>query len=147
MRRRTAAPSRTRLRLLNAIRRSDVFELVVRARAVYREVPFVYQTEDGKRTINSVIDLLVEDEAGRWLIVDYKTNWLGEGVTPARLRAHARRYHVQMGVYAAAVQKLVGFAPIGYIHYIRYVQTVMIDERDWKAALDQLEDYIAALIE
>ncbi len=131
--------------LLDLIRRSDVFEWIARARAVYRQVPFVYQT-DGGRTIDGVIDLLIQDEAGQWRIVDYKTNWLGKGAKP-HLRAHARRYHLQMGVYAAAVQKLVGFAPIGYIHYIRYVQTVIIDERDWKAALDQLEDYIAALTE
>ena len=47
-----------------------------------------------------------------------------------QLEDHARRYHLQAGVYAAAVRELVGIAPIAYIHYIRYARTVMIHEND-----------------
>ena len=55
------------------------------------------------------IDLVFRHE-GRWYIVDYKSNWLGEQAadyTPERLaevmRAH--RYDLQLGIYAAALKR------------------------------------------
>ncbi|MCC6801549.1 MAG: UvrD-helicase domain-containing protein [Anaerolineae bacterium] len=130
--------------LLRRIRRSDVFRVISQARQVYREVPFVYQS--GERTIHGVIDLLLQNQSGQWIVVDYKTAWLEASVTEAMLREHVRRYHVQMGVYAAAVRELVGLAPIVYIYYIRYAMTVMIPEADWTDALVRLDGYIGDAI-
>lgn len=131
--------------LLQRVRRSDVFAWVAAARVVYREVPFVQRM--GERTIHGVIDLLMEDETNQWRLVDYKTNWLGESVTEADLAEHARRYHLQAGVYAAAVQALIGTPPLVYIHYIRYAYTVIIPEPDWMWALAELETYIGDVSE
>ncbi len=126
------------LQLLEQIRRSEVFAEIDRALQVHREVPFVYQS--GAHTIHGVIDLLLQGADGRWRIIDYKTNWLGGAVTDAQLADYTRRYHVQMGVYAAAVRELVESAPLVYIHYIRYARTVMIQPEDWQNA--RLDEYI-----
>jgi len=131
--------------LLQRVRRSDVFGWIAAAREVYREVPFVQRI--GERTIHGVIDLLMRDETDQWRLVDYKTSWLGESVSEADLAAHARRYHLQAGVYAAAVQALVGTPPLVSIHYIRYAYTVIIPERDWMWALAELETYIGDVSE
>ncbi|MEP7292008.1 MAG: UvrD-helicase domain-containing protein, partial [Chloroflexota bacterium] len=126
--------------LLQRVRSSDVFAEIARSSEVYREVPFVYRTE--QRTFHGVIDLLLRDQSDQWRLIDYKTGWLGESVTDDDLANHARRYHLQVGIYAAAVRELVGIAPFVYIHYIRYARTVRIDQRDWDAALAELEHMI-----
>ena len=131
--------------LIRKIRRSEVFEAIARARTVYREVPFVYRS--GARTVHGVIDLLLQNQSGQWIVVDYKTAWLGESPSDPALEEHARRYHLQMGVYAAAIRELVGVAPIVYIHYIRYATTVMISEADWTGALARLDGYVGDAIE
>jgi ATP-dependent exoDNAse (exonuclease V) beta subunit len=131
--------------LLQRVRGSDIFRWVQASRAVYREVPFTYHTEH--RTIRGVIDLLMQDADGSWRLVDYKTGWLGEWATDDSLALNARRYHFQMAVYAAAVQELVGTPPLVYIHYIRYAQTVMIHEPEWREALAALEQVIEDVIE
>ncbi|HVU13615.1 MAG TPA: PD-(D/E)XK nuclease family protein [Phototrophicaceae bacterium] len=126
------------------MRRSDVFAEIAHADEVYRELPFVYQTE--QRTIHGVIDLLLRGADGQWRVVDYKTAALKVLPTPDALAEHARRYHLQMGIYAAAVQELVGAAPLAVIHYVRYAQTVIIAENRWQQALAQLEVYIGDVI-
>jgi ATP-dependent helicase/nuclease subunit A len=131
--------------LLLRVRQSDVFGWAARAQAVYRDVPFVYQMNGQatvQRTIHGTIDLLLLDETGQWRLVDYKTGWLGASVSADELQDHARRYHFQAGVYAAAVQELVENAPLVYIHYIRYARTVMIEQEAWSAALAALEGFI-----
>ena len=130
--------------LLQRVRRSDVFRWIASAREVYRELPFVYRTD--KRTIHGVIDVLLRGADDQWRLVDYKTSWVGKSVTPPMLADHALRYHLQVGVYAAAVQELVGIAPLVYIHYIRYAQTITVDENAWSGALAQLENYIGEIV-
>jgi exodeoxyribonuclease V beta subunit len=53
---------------------------------------------------------LVFRHAGRWYIVDYKSNWLGdraEDYAPAQLAVamHAHRYDLQLRIYAAALKR------------------------------------------
>jgi ATP-dependent helicase/nuclease subunit A len=131
--------------LLMRVRRSDVFAWMEGAQAVYRDLPFVCQL--GQRTIHGAIDLLMLDANGQWRLVDYKTGWLGTSVTDHDLQEHARRYHLQAGVYGAAVQELVKTAPFVYIHYIRYARTVMIDQSAWTAAAAKLEEYIGEVVD
>jgi ATP-dependent exoDNAse (exonuclease V) beta subunit len=79
--------------------------------------------------------------------VDYKTGFVGVSADRAALEAHARRYHLQVGVYAAAAQELLGIDRIDvYIHYIRHEQTVSIPSGAWQSALARLEDHIGNLI-
>ncbi len=53
--------------------------------------------------VHGVIDLAFLDDGG-WVIVDYKSDVAAEGIEPARLE----QYRAQVGLYAAAWQRLTG---------------------------------------
>jgi ATP-dependent helicase/nuclease subunit A len=117
--------------------------------AVYYELPFVFKTE--KRIVHGIIDTLFQRTDGTWIIVDYKTSAVagyhrGTNDT-ARLEDHARRYHLQLGVYASAVrEQLGGITPETHLHYIRYSQTIMISAADWQRAVDDMESLIGKVV-
>lgn len=116
----------------------------------YPELPFVYRTE--KRILHGVLDALFQDAAGNWVVLDYKTSWIGDmdGLSAAqqqrRAADHAQRYHLQIGAYAAAVQNEVGAIPRALIHYIQYNQTVVIPTATWQREIEQLEAHIGDLV-
>lgn len=132
---------------LRRIQESDVFGWMQHAVKTFRELPFVYRND--QRIIHGVIDTLFQREDGTWVIVDYKTSFVAgyaAGLDDLLAR-HAERYHLQVGVYAAAVRELLrGTMPETYIHYIRYQRTVQVHPAQWQSALDQLENQIGKLI-
>ncbi|MCC6616222.1 MAG: UvrD-helicase domain-containing protein [Anaerolineae bacterium] len=134
--------------LLARIRHSDLYARVDEAYhdlRFYAEVPFVFQTD--RRVIHGKIDALIRDASGAWAIIDYKSSTVLGGYREATLVDHARRYHLQMGVYASAVRRLLdGITPQVYIHYIRYNHTIQVATADWEAALDALESNIGDLL-
>ena len=111
-------------------------------RPVYTELPFLFRTE--KRVIHGVMDALLQLPAGEWLIIDYKTSQ----VIGAAFEAHARRYLLQLGVYAAAVREQLELQcpPQVCIHYIRGNRTVKLRSDDCQAELDRLEATIGELV-
>jgi ATP-dependent exoDNAse (exonuclease V) beta subunit len=130
--------------LLDQYQRSELYQAIAAANPVYREVPFIY--DSGKRIIHGIIDTLFLSENGRWVIVDYKTSALR---SPAEARLHARRYHMQVGAYAAAVaeQLKVDAAQLDvYIHYVRDNVTIQVTPDEWQNALGKLEAYIGHLV-
>lgn len=135
--------------LLRRFTNSDVYRWVNAAqsvgRPVYRELPFIYKTD--RRIIHGVIDLLFQQEDGTWTIIDYKTSAVSKNPTREAIRTHAKRYHLQVGVYAAAVQaQLRGLVPRTYIHYIRYGVTVEVETAQWRTALESLEALIGNIV-
>lgn len=142
---------------------TNIYRWVNKSQRIYRELPFVYQTE--QRVIHGVIDVLFQREDGVWVIVDYKSSKVSgyfernddaaERENRRLLREHAKRYHLQVGIYAAAVERYL--TDMGeqvlpeqlliYIHYLRYVETVSVLHDEWTAALTQLEGKIGQLIE
>jgi hypothetical protein len=136
-------------RMLEDFYRSDVFAWLKSASEVYRELPFIWN--NGERIIHGVVDTLLRRADGTWVIVDYKTSALPEP-TQAQAADHARRFYMQVGAYAEAVQRqlahtqMVDDGPLAvYIHYIRYGLTVEVQPADWQAALDKMEPYIGRL--
>ena len=126
-------------------RRSALQAELVRARAVYRELPFAWQT--GKRAIYGVIDLLYQREDGRWALVDYKTGRPPD-LSADGLRAFVRPYHFQMAVYAAAARDVLALPDLDvYIHAIRARTSIPITRHELDEALRQLESTIGALSE
>jgi ATP-dependent helicase/nuclease subunit A len=130
---------------------SDVYQWVNSAREAGRpvltELPFIYRTDN--RILHGVIDLLFQRENGNWLVVDYKTSYMREKSepTPQQIAEHARRYHLQVGVYGAAVQEhLGGIVPETHIHYIRYTHTVHVTTDEWREALANLETLIGRVV-
>lgn len=136
------------LKLLRRFTGSDVFAWMNGAQAVYREIPFIYE-RDG-RIIHGIMDTLLRQDNGAWAIVDYKTSSIPNIRKQSDAAAvHARRYHLQLGIYAAAAQAILGhIVPRTFIHYIRYTQTVEIRESEWRQALARsLSDRIVDLVE
>jgi ATP-dependent helicase/nuclease subunit A len=133
-------------KLLNKFRQSDLYRWLAYASEVYRELPFIHE-RDGC-IVHGVIDVLLRTSDGQWVIVDYKTSAV-QGESGDRYTLHARRYHLQLGVYASAVQaQLGGIIPETYVHYIRDMHTVRIHEIDWQAALARsIPEQVRVLIE
>ncbi|HVO42091.1 MAG TPA: UvrD-helicase domain-containing protein [Aggregatilineales bacterium] len=123
--------------LLRKTEQDAIIRQIASAEEVYRELPFVF-TYRG-RTINGVIDVLIRSHADEWTIIDYKTSSLRRG---EEAESHAQRYYAQVGVYAAAVEALLGRIPATYIHYIRYAKTVLIATETWRQALEVLDQDI-----
>ncbi|MBZ0279956.1 MAG: UvrD-helicase domain-containing protein [Anaerolineae bacterium] len=135
-------------KLLHLTLNSSLYELIESAQQVFRELPFIYKTD--KRIIHGVLDVLLQREDGSWVVVDYKTSYVEGGQRDRNLVIeHARRYHLQVGVYAAAVRAQLNetVIPDVYIHYIRYGQTVLVPTDDWMYALAQLENTIGDLLD
>lgn len=136
------------LKLLRRFIASDVYAWMNGAQAVYREIPFIYERDE--RIIHGVMDTLMRRAGGDWVIVDYKTSSISDiRQNPDAATIHARQYHLQLGIYAAAAQAILGhIVPKTFIHYIRYTQTVEIAEPEWRQALSRsLSDRIVDLVE
>lgn len=111
-------------------------------RAVHTELPFLFRSE--KRVIHGVMDVLLQQAGGEWLIIDYKTSQVIGGA----YEAHARRYRLQLGVYAAALREKLGLQrlPRTCVHYIRGNRTVELAGADCQAELERLEATIGELV-
>ncbi|MFN8528923.1 MAG: UvrD-helicase domain-containing protein [Anaerolineae bacterium] len=139
------ATVRESLALLRKVANSDVQQMLREAVQVYRELPFVFKSE--RRLIQGVMDVLFQRRDGSWAIIDYKTNaFPPERRTRDFMDVHARRYALQVGVYAAAVNELLGVVPETLIHYIRYDETVLIPENQWRSVLVKMDTYIGDLM-
>jgi len=110
-------------------------------RTVLTELPFLFRS--GKRVIHGVMDVLLQLPDNEWLIIDYKTSQ----VIGAAYEAHARRYLLQLGVYAVALREKLGLQrlPLTCVHYIRGSRTVELASGDCLAELDALEATIGEL--
>jgi ATP-dependent helicase/nuclease subunit A len=124
---------------------SEAFGEMQRARAAGRplhtELPFLFRTES--LVIHGAIDVLLQRGDGEWIILDYKTSAVDDG----DFAAHARRFGMQLGVYAAAVQRRFGLAqlPSAFVHYLRGNVTVALAKEDCQAALGRIESTIGDL--
>ncbi|MCS7071356.1 MAG: PD-(D/E)XK nuclease family protein, partial [Anaerolinea sp.] len=84
---------------------------------------------------------------GRWALIDYKTASVPPPGQIDQIRAHARRYHLQIGIYAEAARDLLGLSAIeAYLRYIRYSRTIAIAPEAWTPELDALEARIETVM-
>jgi hypothetical protein len=148
---------------LRDMRYTRLYRAISQSERVYRELPFVYETE--QRVIHGVIDVLFQQPDGKWVIVDYKSSLVpgyfersddaAERENRRLLTRHAERYYLQVGVYAAAVGRYLDALgdPLEpdelliYIHYLRYGQAVTVQHQQWAEAMKTLETKIGQLIE
>ena len=76
------------------------------------EAPIPY----ADRFLQGFIDCLYQDSKGFWHVVDYKTNQVA---APALVQA-AMQYEMQLGVYALAVEQILGQSPVELtLHFLR----------------------------
>jgi ATP-dependent helicase/nuclease subunit A len=74
------------------------------AERVHREHPFAFALRAGQPLLSGVIDVLAREPDGSFLVVDYKTDRVGDGDSPAQLAA--REYDLQRLIYALAVLRI-----------------------------------------
>jgi hypothetical protein len=148
---------------LQDIRYTSIYRWVEKSARVYRELPFIYRTD--RRIIHGIIDLLFERDDGTWVIVDYKsgsvagysnrTDDAAERENLYRLGEHAKRYYLQVGIYAASVEQYLSSIGVDvnaqdlnvYIYYLRYKHTIPVQYAQWTQELGKLETLIGNLIE
>ena len=86
--------------------KSEIGRRLITAQEFYRELPFSRLIDaqrffhvDEKIFIQGIIDLLFKDAAGKWILLDYKTDRDSENI--------GERYRIQIELYAAAVEALL----------------------------------------
>lgn len=114
-------------RLNELVRVALSSELLGRVRAALRaggralrEFPFVRQNEGGAE--EGKIDLMFE-EAGGWVIVDYKTDWVSDDPADAE-RFFREKYAAQIQRYVAALERLPVKVAEAYLLLARTGQAV-----------------------
>ncbi len=93
--------------MINRLRSHELWPMLIGARRRLAELEFVSLT--GRLELTGVIDLLCEDAAGTWHVVDYKS----DRVACEHIAAHAERYELQMLIYAAAAGRFLRGLPDG----------------------------------
>lgn len=115
--------------LLKKFEQNPIFDEINRAKPVYRELPFVFNW--GEHILHGVIDVLCQTD-GIWTIYDYKTSTVHDN----DYINHAKRYHLQLAIYAHAVEKQIGVLPHAHLYYIRYNQRITISGEDLRKELE-----------
>jgi len=112
--------------IMSAFARHDLAGALASARHVRRELDFVLDCPPA--TIRGQIDLIYQDPAGAWHIVDYKSDNVQAG---SRLTEHARRYELQLLLYAhAAGRHLGGRVADATLYFLRPASTCGIPVDD-----------------
>lgn len=88
------------------------------AKIVYRELPFTLALpaaevepllgEDNQEQIivQGVIDCLVEEQDGNFLLIDFKTDWMAKEPSPEVIEEIAKRYEEQVKLYVRAIEQI-----------------------------------------
>lgn len=105
----TPAESDEAVRLVEQFLKSNRAKEIAAARTVLQEVEFLLPWPGGgtQRYLHGYIDCLYQDPQGEWHLIDYKSNQ----VTAERVSTLARRYEMQMFVYATACERSLGVRP------------------------------------
>jgi ATP-dependent exoDNAse (exonuclease V) beta subunit len=100
---------------------SDRAKEIAAAKHVYRELEFLLAwPPDGDQRVGryfqGFIDLIYQDSAGGWHLLDFKTNV----VSPSNIENVAANYEMQMLVYALAAEKILKSPPRELaLHFLR----------------------------
>ena len=97
--------------MLRRLRAHPLWADLAGAKQSFRELDFLMDA--GPAVLRGQIDLLYQDAAGNWRIVDYKS----DRVAAAEIETHAGRYELQMLAYAVAAARHVGRPPAGATLY------------------------------
>ncbi len=91
--------------LAEMLEKLQALPLLAAVRAARQRLPeLTFAFRAGGLDLSGQIDLLYQDAAGAFHVVDYKSDRLGR----AQVGAHARRYELQMMIYLAAARRHFG---------------------------------------
>ncbi len=120
---------------LHLLHKFESDNILAGAEVILREVPFILKTES--RIIHGQIDVLFKrDDA--WHVLDYKT----ADIPAYRVREHSKRYHLQVGAYARAVEKRTGQTPNVQLYYLHPGTLISVQPYEWEHALMELEKQV-----
>jgi len=81
------------------LKKHPFYEQICLAQERRHEVPFSLNTPVG--ILHGIIDLLYQDQNGRWYLVDWKTEWAPQ----ANIEEIVQEHLLQMAVYTKAIQQ------------------------------------------
>jgi ATP-dependent helicase/nuclease subunit A len=99
-------------RLLENLRQDLLFKEIETAVERYTGLPFSLNTPQGR--FEGVIDLFYRVQQGAWRLVEWKTDW----TRPEQIEQPAEEDQLQLGLYAHAVQELLGVTPQANLVYL-----------------------------
>ncbi|MCY3945860.1 MAG: UvrD-helicase domain-containing protein [Anaerolineaceae bacterium] len=141
---RRAALQRQATAMLARFEASALAERMRRAPLLLQELPFMQR--HGDCLIQGSIDLVMRDAAGNWTLVDFKSSHLGEEAEHNRAKDHARRYGLQLGLYANALLQRPEVEPgklTVQVHYLLHGLDVTLPTAAWQGALTELDELFA----
>ena len=89
-------------RMLKNLKNHQIYRRICQGKQRFHEVPFTQATSSG--ILHGVIDLLFQDEDGKWYLLDWKTEWTPQ----AEVEKNAQEHLLQMAIYAKAINKSIG---------------------------------------
>lgn len=134
------------LKMLQAYRDSDLRDEIANAKQVYRELEFAYRK--GDYMIHGIIDLLIFTQWNKWVVVDFKTdfvNWLEEEKR-RDYASHSQQYIYQLGAYAEAVEEITGRVDEVKLYYLRHNWSYRFVEDDWRKTMSNLNFEITEML-
>jgi len=137
--------------LVQSFVRSARFKQMQSSNRVEREVEFLLRwppdaPHDSGAYLQGYIDCLMESAAGELIVLDYKTNRIGS----EDVSTEAEKYHLQLSVYAMAVEQATGRSPQQLcIHFMRPRQEARLawDESSRQRAGEMIDRAIAGVRE
>jgi ATP-dependent exoDNAse (exonuclease V) beta subunit len=105
-------------KLLDVFYNSELFGLMKNAKRRLTELPYVFINDFGIESRRP--DLLIEDENGNWLIIDYKTDDIPESAVEQQARRHA----AQLEEYSRDIRHLTGLNPGIRLYFARHGKLV-----------------------
>src|SRR5690606_37990205 len=91
---------------------TPIGERFKQAKRLFREIPFTlnYVDDDGdSQIVQGIIDCLMEEENGNWVLLDYKTDKILPSFEEeqALLKEMTKRYDVQLRIYSEAIESIL----------------------------------------
>lgn len=101
-------------RLLAIFQDSKLSSLLKKSRRHFHEIPYLLLDDENSSTKRP--DLLIEDESGKWIIVDYKTDKFQQ----EKMVQQAAKHHEQLTEYARDLNRLTGIQAETYIYFAEF---------------------------
>jgi ATP-dependent helicase/nuclease subunit A len=122
----TADLAESATELIERFLQSDRAHELAKAKTIHRELEFMLAWPPKQSTqvvaigpgryLQGFIDCLYQDCAGRWHLLDYKTNQ----ISAAAAGSLASQFELQLGVYALAVEQILRKPPLELtVHFLR----------------------------
>jgi len=100
------------MRMLQHLKRTLLFDEIEAALQRQQEIPFTLALPFGQ--LHGVIDVLYQDQAGQWQLVDWKTDWF----PPQQLVEQAQLHRQQIAIYRLAARQALGVEPTASICFL-----------------------------